>query len=154
MLSSAPVANVMTCPSVPTRCMYSSWLPAASGWMVAMYWSPTLPIPGPLRPSSDASVIVMLSLGFFVQVTVHASVLSAPSPSTSVPVPFTDSCKLESWAIQWSKNDTGFGPGRLRTCPGKIRLGSLTCGFAASRADRLTPNFSAMPLSVSPDWTT
>jgi hypothetical protein len=39
--------------------------------MVAMYWSPALSRPGPVREVSVARVIVMLSLGFFFQVTDH-----------------------------------------------------------------------------------
>ena len=48
----------------------------------------------------------------------------------------------------------GGGHGILMTCPGLIRSGLVICGFAASRAPRLTPNRSAMPPRVSPGWMT
>src|SRR5690349_13158996 len=38
-------------------------------------------------------------------------------------------------------------------CPGKMRFGSVICGFAASRVARVTPNLAAMALNVSPEWT-
>ena len=45
-------------------------------------------------------------------------------------------------------------PGMVMTCPGKMRFGSAICGFAASRAARVTPNRLAMAVRVSPGWTT
>jgi hypothetical protein len=41
----------------------------------------------------------------------------------------------------------------VMTCPGKMRLGSAICGFAALRAARVTPNLAAMALNVSPERT-
>jgi hypothetical protein len=39
------------------------------------------------------------------------------------------------------------------TCPGRMRLGFVSCGFSAMSVAKLTPNFRAMMLSVSPGAT-
>jgi len=48
----------------------------------------------------------------------------------------------------------GGGYGMTMTCPGKIRSGLVICGFAFSISARGSPNCWAMPLRVSPGWTT
>lgn len=40
--------------------------------------------------------------------------------------------------------------GMVRTCPGTMSDGSVTCGLASSSAARVTPNASAIPQVVSP----